>query len=65
MTGMPEAALAREAGLDYAAICPVGNLAAGMAAEELTADSVIAATAESNRHVQRIVARLSGGSRHG
>ncbi len=65
MTGMPEAALAREAGLDYAAICPVGNLAAGMAAEELTADSVIAATAESNRHVQRIVARPSGGSRHG
>ncbi len=30
MTGMPEAVLAREAGLDYAAVCPVGNLAAGI-----------------------------------
>jgi 5'-methylthioinosine phosphorylase len=29
MTGMPEAALARELGLDYAAICPVANHAAG------------------------------------
>ena len=31
MTGMPEAVLAREAGLEYAAICPVANLAAGLA----------------------------------
>lgn len=29
MTGMPEAALARELGVDYAAICPVANYAAG------------------------------------
>jgi 5'-methylthioadenosine phosphorylase len=29
MTGMPEAALAREQGLNYAAICPVANHAAG------------------------------------
>ncbi len=29
MTGMPEAALARELGLNYAAICPVANHAAG------------------------------------
>lgn len=29
MTGMPEAALARELGLQYAAICPVANHAAG------------------------------------
>lgn len=29
MTGMPEAALARELGLSYAAICPVANYAAG------------------------------------
>jgi 5'-methylthioinosine phosphorylase len=60
MTGMPEAALAREAGLDYAAICPVGNLAAGMATEPLTADAVIAATAGSNRDIHRLVSRLSG-----
>ncbi len=29
MTGMPEAALARELGIDYAAICPIANAAAG------------------------------------
>lgn len=29
MTGMPEAALARELGLNYAALCPVANHAAG------------------------------------
>ena len=29
MTGMPEAALARELGLHYAALCPVANQAAG------------------------------------
>jgi 5'-methylthioadenosine phosphorylase len=29
MTGMPEAALARELGISYAAICPVANHAAG------------------------------------
>ena len=29
MTGMPEAALARESGLAYAALCPVANQAAG------------------------------------
>ncbi|PPC92631.1 MAG: 5'-methylthioadenosine phosphorylase [Methylotenera sp.] len=29
MTGMPEAALARELGINYAAICPVANQAAG------------------------------------
>jgi 5'-methylthioinosine phosphorylase len=29
MTGMPEAALARELGVDYAALCPVANHAAG------------------------------------
>lgn len=31
MTGMPEAALARELGISYAAICPVANYAAGRA----------------------------------
>jgi 5'-methylthioinosine phosphorylase len=29
MTGMPEAALAREIGLNYAALCPIANQAAG------------------------------------
>lgn len=36
MTGMPEAALARELGIDYAALCIVVNAAAGKSAEPLT-----------------------------
>lgn len=36
MTGMPEAALARELDLDYAAICMVVNQAAGKTGEEIT-----------------------------
>lgn len=36
MTGMPEAALARELGIDYAALCIVVNAAAGKSDEVLT-----------------------------
>lgn len=36
MTGMPEAALARELGIDYAALCIIVNAAAGKGDEELT-----------------------------
>lgn len=36
MTGMPEAALARELGLDYAALCLVVNPAAGLSDEPIT-----------------------------
>lgn len=36
MTGMPEAALAREAGMDYACCAVVANWAAGKAAGEIT-----------------------------
>ncbi len=58
MTGMPEAALAREAGLDYAAICPVANLAAGLATVELTAEEVFAAVSPMLEPIQAIVASL-------
>jgi 5'-methylthioadenosine phosphorylase len=34
MTGMPEAALAKELGINYAAICPVANHAAGRGLSE-------------------------------
>lgn len=34
MTGMPEAALARELGIDYAALCPIANHAAGRGESE-------------------------------
>ena len=36
MTGMPEAALARELGLDYACLAVVANRAAGLTAETIT-----------------------------
>ena len=40
MTGMPEAALARELGVDYAALCLVVNPAAGLSAEPITMDDI-------------------------
>ena len=41
MTAMPEAALARELGLEYAALCLVVNWAAGLASEELSIDDIM------------------------
>jgi purine nucleoside phosphorylase len=38
MTGMPEAALARELGLRYASLCVVANWAAGKSSETLSVD---------------------------
>jgi 5'-methylthioinosine phosphorylase len=40
MTGMPEAALAREAGLDYASIGLVVNWAAGITQDIITLDEI-------------------------
>lgn len=40
MTGMPEAALAREAGLAYASLCMVVNAAAGLSDAPITLDSI-------------------------
>jgi len=40
MTGMPEAALARELEVDYAAICVVVNRAAGKSDEPITMDLI-------------------------
>lgn len=40
MTGMPEAGLAREAGLDYATICVVANPAAGVAGGALSEQEI-------------------------
>ena len=42
MTGMPEAALAREAGIDYATIGLVVNWAAGLTQEIITLDEIYA-----------------------
>ena len=40
MTAMPEAALAREAGLDYASLCVVANPAAGLDAEPISVAAI-------------------------
>ncbi|MGH8553489.1 MAG: S-methyl-5'-thioinosine phosphorylase, partial [Methylococcales bacterium] len=40
MTGMPEAALAREAGLDYACLAVMANWAAGKGAHVITMDEI-------------------------
>jgi 5'-methylthioinosine phosphorylase len=59
MTGMPEAALAREAGLEYAAICPVGNLAAGLAGHELSLEEVVDATDPLHERISALVSDLA------
>lgn len=62
MTGMPEAILAREAGLAYCAICVAGNLAAGLAGPDqvLRQEEVAATTADSLDAVVRIIAAIDG-----
>ncbi len=40
MTGMPEAALARELGIDYASLCLVVNWGAGMTANPITLEEI-------------------------
>ncbi len=59
MTGMPEAILAREAGIAYAAICPVGNLAAGIAPDELNVRDVIDAVGPGMERVTEVISVLA------
>ncbi len=57
MTGMPEAALARELGMEYCAICVVTNSAAGVGASthKIAFDGVQPLFAEAMQAVQRIL----------
>jgi 5'-deoxy-5'-methylthioadenosine phosphorylase len=59
MTGMPEAALAREAGIPYAAVCPVGNLAAGLADRALEFGEVIRAAEPRARTIRNLAVELA------
>lgn len=63
MTGMPEAALARELGLDYAAVCTVVNPAAGIGEEPLTLESMHTVIQESAGRIaqllDKVIPRLS------
>lgn len=60
MTGMPEAVLAREAGLPYAAICVVANWAAGRgnSQQEIAFDQLETVLADSMGRVRSIIEHL-------
>jgi 5'-methylthioadenosine phosphorylase len=60
MTGMPEAALAREIGLEYAAIAVVANFAAGRGESEhaIPLDRIGAVLEESMGRVRKIIEKL-------
>lgn len=59
MTGMPEAALAREAGLDYACLAIVANWGAGcMGDEEITMEEVLANVAAATDGVPAILEEM-------
>ena len=59
MTAMPEAFLAREIGLEYAAICPVGNPAAGLSHEPVTETQVATNAAPVIDRIEELVPALS------
>ncbi|HET8711664.1 MAG TPA: S-methyl-5'-thioinosine phosphorylase [Spongiibacteraceae bacterium] len=55
MTGMPEAVLARELAMDYAALCVVVNAAAGKSAEPLTIEAMQAAMSSALADIEKIL----------
>ncbi len=58
MTGMPEAALARELGMPYASLCLVSNLAAGISNEELSIDAIMATIKASAERVRQLLSAI-------
>lgn len=58
MTGMPEAALARELELDYAALCLVVNRAAGLDARPLSFEAIVEQLHKGMQRVQIILREL-------
>ena len=62
MTGMPEAALARELGLDYACLAIVANWAAGCGSgEEITMSEVLANVEAASNGLPELIAELARG----
>lgn len=55
MTGMPEAALARELGIPYASLCLVVNPAAGKSAGIITMDDINAVLQQGMGHVRDVI----------
>jgi 5'-methylthioinosine phosphorylase len=58
MTGMPEAALARELGLAYASVCMVVNPAAGLDSSPISLDMMMAILAQEASTVARLLRGL-------
>ena len=58
MTGMPEAALAREAGLSYASLALSVNWAAGLVKEPSTLDEIYAVVAAAEPRLQQTIAAM-------
>jgi len=58
MTGMPEAALARELELDYATCAVVANWAAGRGEGEITMKEIVAELADGMKKVAAILEQL-------
>ena len=58
MTGMPEAALARELEIPYASICLVVNPAAGKNSKEIALDEIMAVLASGMEDVKRLIKQV-------
>ena len=58
MTGMPEAALAREIDLPFASLCLVVNPAAGLSAEVISLDDIRAVAAAGMARIARLLDRF-------
>lgn len=58
MTSMPEAALAREAGLDYASVCVNANWGAGLEDEPVTMDAIEATLVDAMIKVREVLIAL-------
>ena len=58
MTAMPEAALAREAGLDYASLCMVANAGAGLQDGPITEEDIHAVLEGAMRRTRRVIEAL-------
>ena len=61
MTSMPEAALARELGLDYAGICVVSNPAAGVGDNAITMEAIEATLEAAMEKVRKLITSVCGG----
>jgi len=58
MTTMPEAALAREAGLDYASLCVVANAGAGLEDGPITEDDIHRVLQSAMNQVRTLITQL-------